>query len=997
MRSGKLLILLLASAAALPGCAWFVIGGVGVAGYYATQEEPNAAPSTALTSPSGGEVLGGTQDVTWTTADNDPSTVDIELSADGGASWSALASGVPDTGRWSWDTTAAADGTLYRVRVRARDGGDGVSPWSASGADFAVDNTAPAVALTAPAGGEILGGVRAVLWTTTDAHPSVAAVEFSDDGGTSWASVTPAVPDTGSYLWDTSASADGTLGRIRVRATDAAGNVSAWDGSPADFELDNTAPVSVLTSPAGGEIWGGRKTITWTTTDANPSTVSVEVSSDSGGSWTAVTVVTDIGFFEWDTAANADGPSVRIRVRARDAGGNLAAWSATGADLTLDNTDPVTTLTFPAGGEALRGTQSIVWNTTDANPSTVDLEISSNSGATWAPLATGAADAGSYGLDTALWTDGALYRIRVRSADGAGNPSAWSESTDFIMDNTNPVVTLTSPLGGEAYSDSRNVTWNTTDLAPGTVDVEVSSNSGGTWSPLAAGAADTGVYLWDTTASTPGDAYRIRVTALDAAGNMGTASASASDFHVLRYDWTRAWGAAFTSTSVKDVAVDGSGNVYVTGYFSTTVDFEADWGGADPKTSAGQIDIFVVKVLADGSYGWARRIGGITSDVDPQIAVDGSGNVLVSGEFGLTTDFRADWGGGTDTKTSAGASDVFVTKINADGSYGWTHRLGGTSWDENHGITADGSGNIYVVGSFLGTVDFRNDWGGGTDSKTAINGYDLFLIKINADGSYGVTRHVGGTGSIYGLDVASGVSNDVFVFGQFEGTVDFQADWGGVDPRASAGSRDLFLLRVNANGTYGWVRRMGGSGLDRGNRIALDPAGNPLLVGNFPGVVDFQADFSGGPDSKSSAGGEDAFVMRVLSNGSYGWTRRIGGSGGDGASGIAVDGSGNAYVTGSFSLTVDFMADWGGGSDPRTSAGSFDAFLTRINSDGSYGWTRRVGGTVADGGVAVAVSGSGRIAVVGGFRGTVDFRADWGGTDSKTPLGTDDNFLIWCR
>ncbi|MDP6863523.1 MAG: SBBP repeat-containing protein, partial [Acidimicrobiales bacterium] len=169
------------------------------------------------------------------------------------------------------------------------------------------------------------------------------------------------------------------------------------------------------------------------------------------------------------------------------------------------------------------------------------------------------------------------------------------------------------------------------------------------------------------------------------------------------------------------VAVDGSGNVYTTGYFSGTVDF-----GAGNVTSAGGIDVFVVKlnsagqaVVAPGGGGaWdttagsdtnygSITFGGTGTDYGRGVAVDGSGNVHVAGYFRNTVDF------GAGDVTSAGAEDAFVTKLNSAGAHQWTTTFGGTgtnphgtSTDTGFGVAVDGAGNVHVAGYFTDTVDF---------------------------------------------------------------------------------------------------------------------------------------------------------------------------------------------------------------------------------------------------------------------------------------------------
>ncbi|MBN2374394.1 hypothetical protein JXL19_11475, partial [bacterium] len=189
--------------------------------------------------------------------------------------------------------------------------------------------------------------------------------------------------------------------------------------------------------------------------------------------------------------------------------------------------------------------------------------------------------------------------------------------------------------------------------------------------------------------------------------------------------------------------VDGSGNVYVTGWFQDTVDFDPD-PGADSHISAGDSDIFLTRINADGSYGWTKTMGGTGYDQAFSSTVDGSGNVYVTGWFQDTVDF--DPGTSMDSHISAGDSDIFLTRINADGSYGWTKTMGGTVCDQAFSSTVDSSGSVYVTGGFSDTADF--DPGNSKDIHTTVGGTDIFLIKFVPEDSNKMEDSNGSDGGI---------------------------------------------------------------------------------------------------------------------------------------------------------------------------------------------------------------------------------------------------------
>jgi hypothetical protein len=457
----------------------------------------------------------------------------------------------------------------------------------------------------------------------------------------------------------------------------------------------------------------------------------------------------------------------------------------------------------------------------------------------------------------------------------------------------------------------------------------------------------------------------------------------------VSYGWTKIMGGTSGDWG-QAIITDSSGNVYVTGDFSGTVNFGLDFGTTDIKTSAGSDDIYVTKINANGTYGWTRIMGGTAGDYGNGITTDSSGNVYVTGDFSGTVNFGLDFGT-TDIKTSAVYNDIYVTKINANGTYGWTKIIGWINHECGLGIATDSSDNVYVTGYFEGTVNFGLDFGT-TDIKTSAAGRLIFITKINANGTYGWTRIMGATFmGARGDAITTDSSGNVYVTGYFVGTVNFGLDFGTTDIKTSAGIIDIYVTKINANGTYGWTRIMGGIQDDHGSAITTDSSGNVYVTGYFWGTVNFGLDF-GTTDIKTSAGGMDIFITKINANGTYGWTKIMGGTWHDSGNAITTDSSDNVYVTGAFGGTVNFGLDFGT-TDIKTSAGSEDIFITKINANGSYSWTKIMGGTSTDGGSGITTDSSDNVYVTGGFNGAVNFGLDFGTTDIKTSAGGSDIFI----
>ena len=226
------------------------------------------------------------------------------------------------------------------------------------------------------------------------------------------------------------------------------------------------------------------------------------------------------------------------------------------------------------------------------------------------------------------------------------------------------------------------------------------------------------------------------------------------------------------------MAVDGSGNVHVTGHFNGTVNF-----GAGLVASAGASDVFVSKLNSSGAHQWTTTFAGTGHADGLGVAVDGSGNVHVTGSFRGTVDF------GAGDVASAGDLDVSVTKLNSSGAHQWTTTFGGTGNDRAYVVAVDGSGNVHVTGYFSGTVDF------GAGDVTSAGATDGFVTKLNSSGAHQWTTTLGGTGNDYGWGVAVDGSSNVHVTGHFDGTVDF-----GAGDVASAGNYDGFVVKLDSAG-----------------------------------------------------------------------------------------------------------------------------------------------------------------------------------------------------
>ena len=418
------------------------------------------------------------------------------------------------------------------------------------------------------------------------------------------------------------------------------------------------------------------------------------------------------------------------------------------------------------------------------------------------------------------------------------------------------------------------------------------------------------------------------------------------------------------------VAVDGSGNAYLTGYFTNTVDFDPSVGGTANLTAA-YVDIFLAKYNSSGAYQWAKNFGGTSNqDHGNSVALNSSGTPHITGYFYDTADF--DPGTGTVSLTSIHNTSVFVGRYTTTGNYSLAFATadGNGGGDECYGTAVDASGNIYITGLVSGTVDM--DPGPGTAYLTG-SGQKLYLAKYSAAGAHLWSFGISGTGTDIPYGIALDASGYPHITGFFQGTRDFDPGTG-VAPLTSAGDYEIFIAKYDPSGNYVWAKSMGGTGGDSGFSIAVDGSGNVYATGYFSGTADF--DPSTGTTNLTSAGSGDIFLAKYNSSGVLQWARSMGASSSDVGNSVGVDGNGNPWITGYFNGTVDF--DPGTGTANLTAAGNTDIFLAKYNASGVYQWAGRIGGTNTDYGHSLAIDGSGNVFLTGHFKGTADFNPGTG-------------------
>lgn len=365
------------------------------------------------------------------------------------------------------------------------------------------------------------------------------------------------------------------------------------------------------------------------------------------------------------------------------------------------------------------------------------------------------------------------------------------------------------------------------------------------------------------------------------------------------------------------ITTDISGNIFVTGGFHDTTDFDPGSGLA-LQVSTGGNDIFVQKLDASGNFLWIRTFGdSLADDYSRAITADILGNVFVTGNFTGTVDF--DPGAGVDVHTSNGFADIYIQKMDASGAFQWAKTFGESNTDYGYSLTTDAAGNVYATGLFLNTIDL--DPGAGVENHTSNGSYDVYVVKLNISGDLLWAKTFGGVADDEGFGITITPSNTVYVMGAFSETVDFDPNVG-VNNQTSNGMHDVFILELSTSGNLVWVKTFGGAGEDYAVSLATDASGYVYTTGYFNSIVDFNP--GSGTDNHNYTDG-DVFVQKLDATGNYVWTKTFGAGSGHATSHAIATFATTVYVTGYFTLTVDFEP--GAGIDNHVSAGDSDAFI----------------------------------------------------------------------
>ncbi len=427
--------------------------------------------------------------------------------------------------------------------------------------------------------------------------------------------------------------------------------------------------------------------------------------------------------------------------------------------------------------------------------------------------------------------------------------------------------------------------------------------------------------------------------------------------HVNAQSWQWAKGAGGTANDYANgIAVDASGNTYVTGGFSSSsITF-----GSTTLTNHGGIDFYLVKYDPSGNVLWAKGATGTSNEGGNNITLDASGNVYVVGTFNSSSLTF-----GTTAIALHGYDDIFIVKFDASGNALWAKDAGGAGNDIGENIAVDNSGNTYITGYFasssiaFGSTTLTNTSGGSGSGGTN----DFFVAKYDASGNPLWAKSAGGSSNEIGLGIAADGSGNVYVTGNYtSSSITF-----GSTTFTNGGGLDYFTVKYNSSGTVVWAKTASGASNEGGNGLKVDANSNPIIVGTFN-----SATLTFSTTALSVHGYDDIFIIKYDSSGNVLWAKNAGGSGNDIGNAICVDASGNSHITGYFSSpTIAFgsttLTNAGGAAG---SSGTNDIFIAQYDASGNALGAESASGSGNEQGNAIAVDVDGSSYIAGYYTST---------------------------
>lgn len=430
--------------------------------------------------------------------------------------------------------------------------------------------------------------------------------------------------------------------------------------------------------------------------------------------------------------------------------------------------------------------------------------------------------------------------------------------------------------------------------------------------------------------------------------------------------WAKNAGTGAAELVAMSVTVDANGNVYTTGTLNGTADFDPGTGVYNLSSSNFNQDVYIQKLDAVGNFVWAKLISGSNSFTEVfGVELDNAGNVYIAGNFDDIMDFDP----GPNLNNIAPPGDVsgYILKLDNAGNFVWVKTYGAVNAYQGVGTLAvSGSGDCFVGGYFMGTMDFNP--GAGVSNLTCLGMQDAYILKLDASGNYAYVKQI--SVDNFAMITASDLdaSGNYFFGGIFSGSIDL--DPGAATYTANAPtSTNGFIAKLDNAGNFVMGQTIDGDNYCEVNAIKIDNFQNIVIGGIFNGIYDFNPGVSIN-NMTSTNGFQDAFIAKLNSSGSYSWAKQFSGTDDLIMRALDVDVIGNIYSTGYFLGSTDFNP--GTAINMFNVVGPVDAFVSKLDNSGNFVSANQLGGNAEDGGFDIKLKNN-SIYSCGLFNGTADF------------------------
>ncbi|MEM8510283.1 MAG: T9SS type A sorting domain-containing protein [Bacteroidota bacterium] len=388
-----------------------------------------------------------------------------------------------------------------------------------------------------------------------------------------------------------------------------------------------------------------------------------------------------------------------------------------------------------------------------------------------------------------------------------------------------------------------------------------------------------------------------------------------------------------------DMVIVSSDNIYITGNFRGTIDF--DFGIEEYKLTSNNYDVYICKYDTNGDFIWAKSIGDSSFESATSIVADQNENIYVSGSFEGSLDFNPDPSADFILTAPTDRSANFILKLDADGEFVWAKSFGKqTSPAQIATLAIDADSNLICVGAFRETADFNP-----SDTEifnlTSNGNEDVYILKLDANGNFIWAKSL--TGSInneYATAIAVDNDNNLIIGGEFYLTVDFNPSSMTTNNHTAAGIRDYFLLKLDTSGNYIWSKTAGGIASEQIEDIAIDNNNKIYVSGYIEDNSD--VDPSTNVFELQVQGLYNAFMAKFEPNGDFVWASNIDGVDVENRPGsISIDAENNVYFSGIFNQTADL--DPTTGTDERTAIGDDNYYVLKLDENLAYQWAQPYG------------------------------------------------------